>query len=217
MKRYFILLASAFIGVTVLTGLGVLTGTDQWGRAVADTLSFYPVDLLGSVFSFLGNMEITGVIALVLAVRWRRRYGLRGFLAPMLLFAGVAVEVVLKHALIHPPPPPLILQTRWQSPFFSLSLTHALPYWANILPYSFPSGHLLRTTFLVSLIMGQPGQRYRLAGATLIATMAFTRVYLNDHWLSDVIGGCLLGFALAALAAAIRPAQSGEVGSRARS
>jgi membrane-associated phospholipid phosphatase len=150
-------------------------------------------------------------------MHWRRRYGLRGFLAPLLLFAGVAIEIVLKYALFHPPPPPLILQTRWQLPFSSLSLAHALPGWINLLPYSFPSGHLLRTTFLVSLIMGQPGQRYRLAGVAVIAIMAFTRVYDNDHWISDVIGGCLLGLTLASLAVAIHPAWSNESGNRALS
>jgi membrane-associated phospholipid phosphatase len=39
----------------------------------------------------------------------------------------------------------------------------------------------------------------------LIAIMAFTRVYGNAHWVSDVIGGCLLGLTLAGLAAAIHP------------
>ena len=195
---------AAFAALTVLTGLGVLADIDRWGRAVSDSLSFFFVDLLGSVLSILGNMETTGILALLLAVRWGRRYGWRRSLAPLLLFAGVAVEIILKFALIHPPPPPLVFQMRWQLPFAWLSLTHALP--ASVgLPYSFPSGHLLRTTFLVSLVTDGLGLRYRLAGAALIITMAFTRVYLNDHWLSDVVGGCLLGYALAVLALAIRP------------
>ncbi|MFO1430799.1 MAG: phosphatase PAP2 family protein [Candidatus Competibacteraceae bacterium] len=206
-----LLLMLAFIGITVLTGLGILTGIDRWSWAMAATLSFYPVDLLSGVFSFLGNMEVTGLIALVLALHWRRRYGWRGFLAPLLLFVGVAIEIVLKYALFQPPLPPLSLP-RWQLPFSSLSLTHAVPGWMSLLPYSFPSGHLLRSTFLISLLMGQSGQRYRLVGVILIAIMAFTRVYDNDHWLSDVIGGCLLGLTLASLAAVIHPAWSDESG-----
>lgn len=177
-------------------------------RALADTLSFYTVDMLGAVLSYLGNMEVTGLIALLLAVRWGRQYGWRGGLAPLLLFAGVAVEIVLKYALCHPPPPPLVFQSRWQLPF-AWSLAHALPSSAW-LPYAFPSGHLLRTTFLVSLSVDQFGPRYRLAGAALITVMAITRVYMNEHWLSDVIGGYLLGLTMAALAIAIRRGQAGR-------
>jgi len=204
MPRHLILYALAFMGITVLTGLGVFAGVDQWGRAVADTMSYFAADLLGSACSILGCMEVTSILTLILAARWGHRYGWRGSLAPLLLFAGVAVEVILKYAFIHPPPPPLVLQTRWLLPLPSLSLTHALHYEA-ILTNSFPSGHLLRTTFLVSLLVAQSGPRYRLAGAALIVLMAFSRVYMNDHWLSDVLGGCLLGFALATLAVAIRP------------
>jgi len=200
--RQLVWCGAAFLGMTVLTALDTWAGIDRWCRALADTLSFYALDVLGSGLSYVGNMEFTGLIALLLAVRWGRQYGWRGGLAPLLLFAGVAVEVVLKYTLCHPPPPHLVFQTRWQLPF-AWNLSHALPesIW---LPYAFPSGHLLRTTFLVSLSVDQFGQRYRLAGAGLIILMACTRVYMNEHWLSDVIGGFLLGLTMAAAAIAIR-------------
>jgi membrane-associated phospholipid phosphatase len=68
-------------------------------------------------------------------------------------------------------------------------------------PYSFPSGHMLRATFLVALVsIYQP--RWHTRGWFLILAMAFTRVYGNDHWLSDVLGGALLGWSLALLAIA---------------
>jgi len=199
---------AAFLGMTVLTALGTWASIDRWCRALADTLSFHAVDVLGSVLSYAGNMEVTGLIALLLAVRWGRQYGWRGGLAPLWLFAGVAVEIALKYALCHPPPPPLVFQIRWHLPF-GWSLAHALPdsLW---LPYAFPSGHVLRTTFLVSLCVEQLGRCYRLAGVALIIVMACTRVYMNEHWLSDVIGGYLLGLTMAAVATAIRRGQAGR-------
>ena len=200
--RRLVLYSAAFFGMTVLTAVGTWAGVDRWCRAVADSFSIHAIDVLGSVLTYLGSMEVTGLIALLLAVRWGRQYGWRGGLAPLLLFAGVAVEIGLKYALCHPPPPPLVFQIRWHL-LCAWSLAHALPDSAW-LPYAFPSGHLLRTTFLVSLSVDQFGQRYRVAGAALIIVMAFTRVYMNEHWFSDVIGGCLLGLALAALATAIR-------------
>ena len=38
---------------------------------------------------------------------------------------------------------------------------------------------------------------------TLVVAMALTRIYLQEHWASDVVGGFLLGAALAGLAASL--------------
>jgi membrane-associated phospholipid phosphatase len=121
----------------------------------------------------------------------------------LLLFVGVAIEAGLKYALPHPGPPhefsrhaefPLLFH-------FAAPLLFRLP-----ILYSFPSGHMLRTTFLVTLISDhQP--RWRTVGWTLICAMAFTLLYLNDHWVSDVGGGILLGLTLAAVAASISARQ----------
>ena len=73
-------------------------------------------------------------------------------------------------------------------------------------PYSFPSGHMLRTTFLVGLFCAHH-PRWRRAGWVVLGAMAGTRVYLNAHWLSDVGGGLLLGLSLAAVAAGIEGSQ----------
>lgn len=66
---------------------------------------------------------------------------------------------------------------------------------------SFPSGH---TAFAVSLVLGTVlvlahGQVERLtvlaAGALFVAVVAFTRMYLGVHYLSDVIGSVLISSA----------------------
>ena len=61
---------------------------------------------------------------------------------------------------------------------------------------------MLRTTFLVALI-GERRPRWRAFCWALVVAMAGTRLYLNEHWLSDVVGGLLLGLMLAAVAAAV--------------
>jgi membrane-associated phospholipid phosphatase len=73
-------------------------------------------------------------------------------------------------------------------------------------PYAFPSGHILRTTFL-TMLLSQHRPRWRIVGWGLVCAMAFTRVYLNDHWVSDVGGGILLGLTLAAVAALMNSRQ----------
>ncbi|OUS89643.1 phosphatase [Rhodococcus sp. NCIMB 12038] len=72
--------------------------------------------------------------------------------------------------------------------------------------HSFPSGHVtgamvLFTMVAVILGYGSPAARRGLllvAAFTVTVVVAVTRLYLGEHWLTDVIGGILLG-GLAAL------------------
>ena len=133
----------------------------------------------------MGQLEVTAVVALILSFVWWRRRGARG-LVPMLLFAGVAIEVILKHLIGHPGPPAELSRSIPLLPFAHGSST-----------YSFTSGHMLRVTFLAALVTP------RWAFWTLAWAMALSRIYLHEHWASDVVGGFLLGAALAGLAASL--------------
>ena len=72
------------------------------------------------------------------------------------------------------------------------------------LGYSFPSGHALRATVFFGIVAGlivmaQPKQRWRwIVGGLLllfVPMIAFSRVYLQVHYPSDVIAGMLVGTA----------------------
>ncbi len=69
--------------------------------------------------------------------------------------------------------------------------------------YSFPSGHATAGAAIgVSIVFAfmRPGHRRRvwiLLAILFAFTMAFSRVYLGAHWLSDVVTGVLLGSATA--------------------
>jgi undecaprenyl-diphosphatase len=67
---------------------------------------------------------------------------------------------------------------------------------------SFPSGHASYgavTCIALVLLFTSPGRRARWWGVAWlgIAAMAWSRTYLQVHWLSDVIGGVLLGTGIA--------------------
>lgn len=73
--------------------------------------------------------------------------------------------------------------------------------------YSFPSSHAAASTalfgFLAVLICREVSARARvavtLAAVSLVSAIAFSRLYLGAHWLSDVMAGLAFGTAWAAL------------------
>lgn len=74
--------------------------------------------------------------------------------------------------------------------------------------YSFPSGHAVAgAAVAVGIVLAffPPGERRRWEwlAAGFAFVMAFSRVYLNAHWFSDVVAGVLLGSGIAIGAAVL--------------
>ncbi len=89
---------------------------------------------------------------------------------------------------------------------------------AEIVPTSFPSGHVAFATALVTvLILLFRHWLWWVLGAVWVVWMAWSRTYLAAHWLTDVIGGLFLGVAVGILVWAVvetirrrRAARAGE-------
>jgi membrane-associated phospholipid phosphatase len=151
-------------------------------------------DSPASVLVFLGNAEVV-VPAVVIAagLLWPRDRD--SGLGALTLAAGLAVAsllaVTLKHVIVHPGP-----TAQFQRPVMQVGLQ-------AYTPYSFPSGHTLRTTLLA--VTGLPNARW-LAGLLILGMMA-ALVYLGNHWLSDVLGGLGLGWVCLEARGAFRSAR----------
>ncbi len=138
------------------------------------------LDLAASAVGILGQAEVTGGIALGLAVaRLRRRQP--GAWVPLLIVAVAAIEIALKTFVPQPVPPRELSRTVELVPFVHVAFAGA-----------FPSGHVARTAFLAGV--ARVPKWLALGG---VAVMMLTRVYLADHWPSDVLGGLLLGLLVA--------------------
>ena len=148
-------------------------------------------DLSAGVVVFLGNAEVlipcTALGAIIVFGR-DRGSGVSGlWLAAGIAIAGL-VAVGLKHLVVHPGPPP-----PFQRPGLKIGLSVPTPY-------SYPSGHTVRTTILAGTVLRRIPW---LAGLSVLAMMT-ALVYLGDHWMSDVLGGLCLGWVALEIAAAAR-------------
>ena len=69
---------------------------------------------------------------------------------------------------------------------------------------SYPSGHVANAaTIAVCAVVLFPRLVVALVGAAWILLMAFSRTYLHAHWLSDTVGGALVGIGAALVVAAV--------------
>lgn len=127
------------------------------------------------------------VIAVALWLAWRRSWRTMGYWMAVTVVAEVLVQLIKITMGRHRP----------------------MDLYVGVERFSFPSGHAVLSTvilgFAAFLMSKKQSRRARLligaATAITVTLIAFSRVYLGAHWLSDVIGGVSLGVAWVALAA----------------
>lgn len=152
-----------------------------------------------SILSLLGTVEITGLIWLGIFVLASIARNWKLFLALLLFPATFLFEIFGKVFLLHPSPPFMFFKT--ELPFyFPSAYVHT--------DYSYPSGHAIRTSFLIVLALFFIATRTKgiaqllLPGGLFIflGAMFLSRIYLGEHWTTDVVGGGVLGISFGILA-----------------
>jgi membrane-associated phospholipid phosphatase len=184
------LLSGAFISLVGYLALAVFAaqqqffaldyGTRAWVRQLHAEALTLPMELVTRLGDRIG---LVALIAIAVPLLWRveRRWAIA---LPVLMAGAGALQWLAKAASGRARP--------------------------NLAPFGFPSGHVLSLVvffglmvYLVAMASAQR-RRWRVL-ACLIATVpvvvvAFSRLYLDKHWLSDLAGGLTIGAAYLLLA-----------------
>lgn len=167
-------------------------------------------DLPFSIFSLLGIVEITvlGWFVLLLLLSFKKYF--LAALALFLFWLGLFVELFGKLFVHHPAPPQFMYRG---------ILKLDLPSYYVHTDYSYPSGHVYRTAFLIAFLIAwgviklKGFSKYILCTVSTfyLGLMIVSRIYLGEHWFSDVLGGVLLGASFGCLAALFVPGNPKKV------
>ena len=197
MRTKLFLLSLIFIGF--FTYFSYTVAKEKWTKADFDTTVKLQdhisrkFDKYFSYFSLLGSVEITIGFCLVMAVLAAVRLKGLAILGWLMIVPATMGEVFGKLILFHPAPPVFLHRTL---------LPTNLPSFYVHTDFSYPSGPMTRTIFIITILISmvffqsknRPGKLISLLSLGFLAVlMGLTRVYLGEHWTSDVIGGSLLG------------------------
>ena len=167
-----------FLGLAGGTLQHIWLGVDQGAREAVGLARAQGLDTPMQTVSILGNGSgMVPLIALASLLMWqyRRRWALA---VPIIMAGTGGLQLLTKWAVNRPRP--------------------------NLAPWGFPSGHVLSLVVFFGLIayflcafgIDRRWQWLgRGVGAGMVLAVAFSRLYLDVHWFSDVVGGFALGLA----------------------
>ena len=174
-----------FLGVLedVVTG-DPLVRVDQWVYQSMQSLRTPWGDRIMVFVTELGDGAVVAAVAVAVLgwLAWRRDWRGAAYWASAVLFGQLAAFVA-KLSIQRPRPLPELYD--------------------GMSTYAFPSGHSTMSMVVYGFLAVLVASRYPAArrwltyalAALVIGTIAFSRLYLGAHWMSDVVGGLSLGLA----------------------
>ena len=156
-------------------------GTRTWVRMLREEVPYLPMAFVTQLGGLVGLLLLIAAGVAVLLWRRQRRWAIA---LPALMAGAGALQAIAK----------------W-------TIGRARP---DESPWGFPSGHVLSLVVFFGLMVwlvvtaSRRRRRWRLLASALcvvtVAIVAFSRLYLDRHWLSDLAGGLTIGLAYLLLA-----------------
>ncbi|NNC73914.1 MAG: phosphatase PAP2 family protein [Acidimicrobiia bacterium] len=179
----YLAVGALFVLMAFPSGEKYVQSVDDWWYDSIDVIRVGAVTALAHVLNVLGSTWVTVPIRVVTA-GWLARIGRIEALTTWILtiVASEAMIWILKTAYRRERPPDGLVETT---------------------SFSFPSGHAIAgTVTAIALVIvlvpaGRRRRRWEVIAGLFAFTMGMSRVYLNAHWLSDVVAGTVLAAAFA--------------------
>jgi len=157
---------------------GVNANVHSWAVSVNTGSFIGAAKMIAVVFDIESLLVITLAVAVVL---FAQRYW-RGSVLLLSAMCGAAVLVEITKTLVYSPRPIDMLVHDTSNSFPSGHVTGSIVFF-GVLTY------LAWQHWDSSMARASSGGLY----VAITALVGFDRIYLNVHWFSDIIGGCLLG------------------------
>lgn len=127
-------------------------------------------------------VAVTALTTLAAFDRKKKKFRPQALVIPLLFALLTLAEIYGKSIVRHPAPP-----------FFMLkNPTTIFPTYHVFEEFSYPSGHAARAVFLALLLFRR--KMWVMVGlGAYVGLVIASRVYVGQHWLSDMVGGASLG------------------------
>ena len=189
-KKKTLILSLISLGIFILILIFVVSGKISVDYLISSSVSKTHSPSVNWFFIFLGNYagKIMILIAIILGVTlYSKKRRIQSFVFLLTLVSGYILGSLIKFAV------------KKERPLIQLIQETG---------YSFPSQHSVFSVILFSMLIYFYKDEFKskaekavfiFAGVLLIFLVGLSRIYLNVHWFSDIIGGYALGFFLVCL------------------